>query len=173
MRRKLVEGVPVDEDRPGVFSVAQKLDRLFTTLRARGQSEHSYQAVADAIREHQHVAISHTYIWQLRTGRRDNPTIQHLAALARFFGVPVAYFLDDDEARRIDGQLALLATLRDTGVTEIALRAADLSPGSREAVTQMIRQVWELENGASGARAPAQPTIARTPSGAASRDVPD
>ena len=128
------------------FSIADKLDRLFQRVRPAGQGEYSHSAVAEAIREQQGISVSHTYIWQLRTGRRDNPTIQHLTALATFFGVPVAYFLDDEESRKIDSELELLAALRDTGVTEIALRAADLSPSSRETISQMILKVWELEN---------------------------
>lgn len=127
------------------FSIADKLDRLFRQVRGAGQGEVSYMTVAEAIRGQQGIQISHTYIWQLRTGRRDNPTIQHLGGLAAFFGVPVAYFLDDDEARKIDGQLALLRTLRDAQVTEIALRAADVSPSSRETIGELVRKVWELE----------------------------
>lgn len=125
-------------------SLAGKLDRLFRQVRGAGQSEISYMAVAEGIRQ-QGVQISHTYIWQLRTGRRDNPTLQHLRGLAAFFGVPVAYFLDDDEARKIDDQLALLRTLRDAQVTEIALRAADVSPSSRDTIGELVRKVWELE----------------------------
>ncbi|MEV8509849.1 helix-turn-helix domain-containing protein [Actinoplanes sp. NPDC051475] len=130
---------------PREFSIAEKLDRLFTQVRAAGQGEISYMAVAEAIRAEQGIQISHTYIWQLRTGRRDNPTVQHLKGLAGFFGVPVAYFLDDDEARKIDGQLQLLRTLKDAQVTEIALRAADVSPSSRDTIGELVRKVWELE----------------------------
>ncbi len=128
------------------FSIAEKLDRLFQQIRSPGQAEFSYMAVAEAIRAEQGISISHTYIWQLRTGRRTNPTVAHLTALALFFGVPVAYFLDDAEARKINDQLELLRTLRDAQVTEIALRAADVSESSREVISEMVRQVWELEN---------------------------
>jgi transcriptional regulator with XRE-family HTH domain len=102
-------------------------------------------AVAEAIRATQGVPISHTYIWQLRTGRRDNPTVAHLTALATYFGVPVSYFLDDEQTRRIDAQLELLQTIRDAGVTQIALRAADVSPRGRETISELIRKVWESE----------------------------
>jgi transcriptional regulator with XRE-family HTH domain len=135
----------------GVFSIAEKLDRLF---RAAGRPEPSYMAVAEAIRTGQGVPISHTYIWQLRTGRRDNPTVQHLTALATFFGVPVAYFLDDGAAHRVAGQLELLRTLRDAGVTEMALRAADVSPSGRAAISELIRQVWESEHPGGGPGSP-------------------
>ncbi|MFI5938398.1 helix-turn-helix domain-containing protein [Actinoplanes sp. NPDC051494] len=132
------------------FSIAARLDRLFQQVRGAGQGEFSYMAVAEAIRRDQGIAISHTYIWQLRTGRRDNPTIQHLRGLATFFGVSVGYFLDDDEARKIDGQLELLRSLRDAQVTEIALRAADVSPSSRETIADLVRKVWELERQRKG-----------------------
>ncbi|GAA0495610.1 XRE family transcriptional regulator [Paractinoplanes deccanensis] len=132
----------------GAFSIAEKLDRLFRSVRPAGQGEPSYMAVSEAIRADQGVPISHTYIWQLRTGRRGNPTIQHLTALATYFGVPVAYFLDDEQAARVDSQLELLRTIRDAGVTEIALRAADVSPRGRDTINELIRKVWESERSA-------------------------
>ena len=127
----------------GAFSIAGRLDRLFKQLRP----EPSYMAVAEAVRSEQGVSISHTYIWQLRTGRRNNPTIQHLTALATYFGVPVAYFIDDDHTTRIDAQLDLLRTIRDAGVTELALRAADVSPRGRDTINELIQRVWESEKG--------------------------
>jgi transcriptional regulator with XRE-family HTH domain len=133
-------------EKPGAFSIAEKLDRLFRQIRPPGQAEFSYMAVAEAVRAQQGISISHTYIWQLRTGRRANPTVQHLTALALFFGVPVAYFLDDDVAKKVDDQLELLRTLRDAQVTEIALRAAHVSESSREVINDIVRKVWELEN---------------------------
>jgi transcriptional regulator with XRE-family HTH domain len=142
-----------DDEHPA-FSIAAKLDRLFESIRPPGQAEFSYTAVAEAIRAQQGISISHTYIWQLRTGRRTNPTIQHLTALATFFGVPVAYFLDDAEARKINDQLELLRTLQDAQVTEIALRAADVSESSREAIGEIVRKLWELENPADRRREP-------------------
>lgn len=127
-------------------TLAAKLDKLFTTMRRKGAAEPSNAAVAAAITEQLGVPISHTYIWQLRTGRRDNPSIQHLTALATYFGVPVAYFLDDEESAKIERDLELLATLRENGVTDIALRAADLSQDSREAVSDLITRLLKLEN---------------------------
>jgi transcriptional regulator with XRE-family HTH domain len=127
-------------------TLAAKLDRLFATMRRQGATEPSNATVAAAITEQLGVPISHTYIWQLRTGRRDNPSIQHLTALATYFGVPVAYFLDDDESAKIEQDLELLTTLREQGVTDIALRAADLSQDSRDAVSDLITRLLKLEN---------------------------
>jgi transcriptional regulator with XRE-family HTH domain len=127
-------------------TLAAKLDRLFAAMRRKGGAEPGNATVAAAITEQLGVPISHTYIWQLRTGRRDNPSIQHLTALATYLGVPVAYFLDDEERVKIDRDLELLTTLREHGVTDIALRAADLSQDSRDAVSDLIARLWKLEN---------------------------
>jgi ESX-1-secreted protein regulator len=125
-------------------TLAERLDCLFRTVRANGGREHTYEEVANAIRS-DGVSISHTYIWQLRKGIRDNPTKRHLEALAAFFGVPAAYFLDDEVADRIQTQLDLLAAMRDQSVRSIALRSAGLSPGSLRAIQGMIEHVRALE----------------------------
>jgi len=127
-------------------TLAAKLDRLFATMRRKGGTEPSNATVAAAITEQLGVPISHTYIWLLRTGRRDNPSLQHLTALATYFGVPVTYFLDDEEAARVERDLELLSTLRENGVTDIALRAADLSQDSRDAVSDLITRLLKLEH---------------------------
>ena len=118
------------------MTLAAKLDRLFRTVRPAGRGEYTYEEVASAIRE-RGVGISHTYIWQLRKGARDNPTKRHLEALAEFFGV--------EAAQRIDGQLELLAALRDNAVRTVALRAAGLSEPSLEAIRGMIEHARRIE----------------------------
>ena len=113
--------------------VATHRDHLFRTVRPRDR-EFSYEEVATAVREAGGPTISGTYIAMLRKGVRDNPTLRHLEALARFFGVQAAYFHDDEVTRRIDSELELLVALRDAGVKSIALRAAGLSPEGLAAI---------------------------------------
>ena len=131
-----------DGPRPG--SLAAKIDHLFRTVRPRDR-EFSYEEVATAVREAGGPTISGTYIAMLRKGVRDNPTLRHLEALARFFGVPAAYFHDDEVTRRIDSELELLAALRDAGVKSIALRAAGLSPEGLAAIRGMVDHVRRVE----------------------------
>jgi transcriptional regulator with XRE-family HTH domain len=131
-----------DEQRP--LTLAGKLDRLFRTVHPRGRGEYTYEEVASAIRE-RGVLISHTYVWQLRKGVRDNPTKRHLEALADFFGVSPTYFLDGEAAQRIDDQLELLVALRDNTVRTVALRAAGLSGPSLQAIQSMIERAREIE----------------------------
>ena len=150
--------MPSGDTRRPPPSLASKLDRLFQAVRPGGRGEYSYQEVADAIRAEGGPTISATYLWQLRKGLRDNPTRNHLAALARFFGVSPAYFFDDDAAEVVDAQLSLLAAMRDASVRSVALRAAGLSVESLAAVQVVIDHARRLEGlrGRGRSRRPAQ-----------------
>jgi len=132
----------------GRRTLAEKLDRLFQTVHP-ADGEYTHEEVASAIREAGGPTISATYLWQLRKGLRDNPTMRHLEALSEFFGVPPAYFFDDEVSARIDVELSLLASLRDAKVRQVALRASGLSAESIEAIVDMIERVRKLE-GLSG-----------------------
>ena len=124
--------------------LASKIDRLFKMVHP-AKGEYTHEQVATAIREAGGPTISATYLWQLRKGYRDNPTMRHLEALAGFFGVSPLYFFDDEAAAHIDAELALLGSIRDTGVRALTLRIADLSPDSLAAITSMVDQVRALE----------------------------
>jgi ESX-1-secreted protein regulator len=89
--------------------------------------------------------VSGTYLWLLRTGQRDNPTMRHLIALARFFGVSPTYFFPDDAMQQAAVPAALATALRDDKMREMALRAAGLSDRSLRAITEMIRNARAVE----------------------------
>jgi transcriptional regulator with XRE-family HTH domain len=127
------------------LTLAEKLDRLFKTVRPRDGGEFTFEEVAEGIRRRGGATVSATYIWLLRKGSRDNPTKKHLEALADFFGVAPSYFFDDAAAARIDAELELLAALRDAGVRQLALRAHGLSAESLTTLAHMIERVRELE----------------------------
>lgn len=130
---------------PGRRTLAERLEYLFRTVREPGRREYSNEEVAAAIARDQEVAISASYIWYLRTGQRDNPTFKHLNALARFFGVPAAYFFDEGTSAQVEAEMALLTAMKDAGVRSLALRASGLSPKSLEAINDVISRVRELE----------------------------
>jgi transcriptional regulator with XRE-family HTH domain len=127
-------------------SFSARLDTLFRTVHPPSRGEYSYREVAKAIEDAGGPTVSASYLHQLRSGAKDNPTKRHIEALAAFFGVPPAYFFDDTAAARIDEELQLLAALRDSGVRQIAMRAAGLPPQGLESVRQMI----ELARSVSG-----------------------
>lgn len=126
-------------------SLAQKIDYLFRTVHPSGRGEYSNAEVAAALQAAGGPTISATYVWQLRTGKRDNPTMKHLEALASFFQVPPAYFFDDEASSRITEELATLAALRDAGVRSIALRANGLSPQVLSSIRGMLDHARALE----------------------------
>jgi transcriptional regulator with XRE-family HTH domain len=126
-------------------TLADRLNHLFQTVHPAQRGPYSNEEVATAIRDQGGAAISATYIWLLRKGERDNPTLKHLEAMAAFFGVPAAYFFDDAMAARIEDELAMLSTLRDLGVRALALRMAGLSPKSLQPIADVIERVRELE----------------------------
>lgn len=135
-------------------SLAQKIDTLFQVVRRPNREQFSHEEVAKACREASGETFSATYLWQLRTGRRDNPTKRHLEALAQFFKVPVAYFFDDDQGTAVARELELLGALRDAGVRSVALRAVNLSPEGIDTISDMIDVLARRERGDGGARRP-------------------
>ena len=148
--RELAE-VAHGEGTAGRKSLAEKIDTLFRTVRRPNRDMFSNDEVATACREATGESFSATYLWQLRTGRRDNPTMRHLEALAQFFEVPVAYFFDDDQSSAIARELELLGVLRDAGVRNVALRALTLSPEGIDTLNDMIDVLVRREEKARSA----------------------
>jgi len=131
---------------PQSRTLAEKLDRLFRTMRPRGASEYTYRDVAQGIRaQGGPKKMSATYLWLLRTGVRDNPSRKHLEAIAVFFGVPVSYIFDEAVTAQIDAELELVRALRDAPVRQIAVRAADLSSEGLSAIADMVEHVRRIE----------------------------
>ncbi|WP_327738783.1 helix-turn-helix domain-containing protein [Streptomyces nojiriensis] len=135
-------------------SLADRLNQLFAAVRPTPRHEYSNEHVAAAIRESaSDVSISQSYIWQLRNGRKTNPTLKHLQALAGFFGVPTAYFVEDETAGRITSQLAALAAeqarlheaSQGNDVKLMAMRAGQLSQEHRKQVMDLLDVVYRLE----------------------------
>lgn len=90
------------EDGPVELSgLAARIEALFHTVRRPDREQYTNEEVARACREATGESFSTTYLWQLRTGRRDNPTKRHLEALAQFFQVPPAYFFDERQGAEI------------------------------------------------------------------------
>lgn len=128
----------MDAEQQSPPALAVKLDRLFEVVRRPDRQPYSNDEVARACREATGESFSATYLWQLRTGRRDNPTKRHLEALAGFFQVPPAYFFDDSQSAEIAEQLELLGALRDAGVRSLALRAVTLSAEALDTVSDLV-----------------------------------
>ncbi|WP_129838012.1 helix-turn-helix domain-containing protein [Streptomyces sp. RFCAC02] len=133
-------GVPTE-----LRTLAQKIDYLFETVHPKHRGPYTHEEVATGIRERGGPTISASYIWLLRKGQKDNPTMKHLQALGDFFGVPPAYFFDSESSRRIAEELATLAAMRDSQVRSVALRAQGLSPETLRTIQGFIERARTLE----------------------------
>ncbi len=126
-------------------SLAEKVDQLFQTVHPSGRGEYTFEEVARGLEDRGGPTVSATYIWQLRRGIRDNPTKKHLEALAGFFGVPPAYFFDEQASERIEAELEFLAALRDPSVRQVALRTRGLSAEAIAPLQQIIDNLRRIE----------------------------
>jgi transcriptional regulator with XRE-family HTH domain len=135
----------VDAAPSGSTPLAERLNRLFEVMRRPTEPQLSNAAAAEAITTQTGVSISAAYLWQLRNGMKDNPTLAHLRAIAQYFGLPPSYLIDDDPDPNIEAQLTLLQALRDTGVRDLAMRASGLTPQALDSVAAMIDHVRQLE----------------------------
>ena len=128
------------------WTLAQKINHLFDIIRRPDGTRYSNEEVAAALAQNAEGSkISGSYLWLLRRGDRDNPTIKHLEALASFFDVSPAYFFDDARSRAIAGELAVLRAIQDGNIERIAARLNGLSPRGIEAITKVIESVRAAE----------------------------
>ncbi|AIG79194.1 helix-turn-helix domain-containing protein [Amycolatopsis sp. NPDC058340] len=131
---------------PRATTLTDRIDRLFQVVRRPNGEQHSHEEVARACRESTGESFSAAYLWQLRTGRRDNPTKRHLEALAAFFQVPPAYFFDDEQGRALAEEVELLGALRNSAVRDLALRAVTLSEEGLGTVTDIVEAIKRRES---------------------------
>lgn len=125
--------------------LSEKLNKLFEIMRKPNAPALSNAAAAEAITRKTGVSISPAYLWQLRSGIKTNPTVQHLRAIATFFGVPASYLIDSGMDPEIDAQLNLLQALRDSGVRDLAMRASGLTPQALTSLAAMVDHARQLE----------------------------
>ncbi|HCA84134.1 MAG TPA: Secondary metabolite protein [Streptomyces sp.] len=136
-------------------TLAEKLDHLFSTVHPPSRGPFTPAEVAEAIAEADSDGrgLSASAIQQLRNGSKKNPTMNTLRALAAFFGVPPAYFFDDEVAAHTDAEIGILAAMGDAGVRQVALRAKGLSTESLQILNSVIDQARRLD-GLPGDAAP-------------------
>jgi hypothetical protein len=131
--------------------LADRLDYLFRAVHPKDRGPYTPAEVAKAVNEAagERVISSSTYVWQLRTGRRDNPTQKHLSALGAFFGVSPMYFFQQGEADRDAVPPELIAALRNEEVRDMALRTVGFSDRALRAIRDMIENARAVEGLAS------------------------
>jgi transcriptional regulator with XRE-family HTH domain len=132
-------------------NLARRMDHLMSTVHPKGRGPYSLREAAALINEASgEEVISHGYLGQLRTGKRDNPTMRQIAVLSAFYGVPVSYFFEDEASQRSAPEVELAIAIRDPDVRDLALSAAGLSQVSLKALRGMTDTFWTLEKRARG-----------------------
>ncbi|WP_327287545.1 hypothetical protein [Streptomyces sp. NBC_01198] len=140
---------------PEADRLGKRIEFLFTYVQPLGR-RYTLQEVVDGIRDSArpgHSKISVGRLWALLRGRAGNPTVGTLRALGDFFGVPQAYFIDDEVADRVAAQLALIAAMRAHDVRSVALRAAavaTMSAHGLDTVRSLVERSGVPEPGAEG-----------------------
>ncbi|MFJ5266753.1 XRE family transcriptional regulator [Streptomyces sp. NPDC088387] len=129
---------------PYAVKLSERLNRLFEVVHPPDRGPYSNAEVAELM-ANRGLEVTSTYLWMLRNGRRDNPTKRHLEALASFFGVPAAYWFDDEVAEKTAEELELLELLRDAKIKNVLLRLSDVSANGKEAVLGLVDGVRKME----------------------------
>ena len=127
-------------------TIAEKLNRLFEVLHPAGGRPITNRQLAARVKQHG------GSISQLRSGTRDNPTLEHLIGIAAAFGVPAGYFTDPEVAERVDAELGRLvqmqrskpelAELAEMQVT-INMRTARLDDADRAQLDEIVQAFWQ------------------------------
>ncbi|MEV7772997.1 hypothetical protein [Kitasatospora sp. NPDC086791] len=145
---------------PEAERLGHRLEYLFTYVQPLGR-RYTLNEVVDGIRTAARPGdptLSTGRLWALVKGRAGNPTVGTLRALGDFFGVPQAYFIDDEVADRVTAQLALVAAMRANDVRSVALRAAAVATMSTHGV-DTVRSLIER----SGLIANGRPDVGQQP----------
>jgi transcriptional regulator with XRE-family HTH domain len=126
-------------------TLAERIDHLFRTQPSPRGREYTYREVAAAVSGQDGTTFSPAYLWQLRTGVKDNPTMRHLEALARFFQVSPSYFFDDELTEFPDTHVRLLAASRSETLHQMAVTLPGLSDDSLNALLNLACRLRQLE----------------------------
>lgn len=110
----------------GLAHLAERLNFLYDYVPNPDGGRYSNAEAATALQNND-VPTTATYISQLRSGARDNPSATIIAGLADLFGVPLTYFFDDQVASDTQNELATMVAMRDSRVRAVMARAVGVS----------------------------------------------
>ena len=138
------EAVPGGAGEAPLKTLADKVNWVLDKAHPVGRGRFSDAEVCFKIHTVTGEQISTTTIWKLRNGQLTNPQLRVIEALARTFGVPAGFFLDDYDEEKLGlwrEQVELLALIRDAGITAAEFRAIlGLDAEGRRAVAGLIER---------------------------------
>ena len=107
---------------------ANRLNYAFKTITKEDGTEYTPEDIQSATNK----AVTSSYVWRLRSGKADNPSIIVVKVLSDFFDVKPSYFLDDPEEE--GGPIT-------QSLNQIALRSGSLEDADRALILQMIDHI--------------------------------
>lgn len=110
----------------GLAHLAERLNFLFDYVPNPDGGRYSNTEVATGLQANG-VPTTPTYMSQLRSGTRDNPSATIVAGLADLFGIPLTYFFDEQVASDTQNELATMTAMRDSRVRAVLTRAVGAS----------------------------------------------
>ncbi|WP_432522988.1 helix-turn-helix domain-containing protein [Kineococcus sp. SYSU DK006] len=128
------------KSQPEEGSIAQRLDLLFEYAHPADRGPYTVEEVAAALTERGD-KVAASYIYALRSGAKDNPTVNRLRALADFFGVPVTYFFEEQSREEIAAALEMARVMRKHNIVMPSSRALGSADSPDQARAQAER--WE------------------------------
>ena len=138
------EAAPADAGGVPLKTLADKVNWVLDKAHPAGRGRFSDAEVCFKIHAATGEQISTTTIWKLRNGQLTNPQLRVIEALAKTFGVPAGFFLDDYDEEKLGlwrEQVELLALIRDAGITAAEFRAfLGLDAEGRKAVAGLIER---------------------------------
>ncbi len=151
---------------PGA-DVAGKINYLIGQIHP-GDREYTHAEIAAGIAQKTGITVTPEYIGQLRAGKVTNPSMRTLAGLARFFGVPMDTFYDDDVARQVQREIELAVALRRASAYNLAARLPRLAPEQLDEVVALVNHYLgdEDEGGAHDDAGHTAPDLAPADEGA-------
>lgn len=130
-------------DEPQTLAGRIQLLRRLTT--PKGETPPSYEKLAALIERETGVSMSGAHIFNVATGRQDNPKIEDVHAIARYFRVPVGYLVGDGgDYRRLETELELLGALKQGGIRQISIEGDPNAAVDLSVVREVLRQIDKL-----------------------------
>lgn len=136
---------------PGMQIGQHFFDRLTDLLELRSAERHrpvTNIEIAAWMTEHGY-PVSDSYISSLRLGYQRHPSLKIIEGLAAYFDVAAPTLISADTTRAMIDTIA-----RDTGATNLALRATGLSAENLELVSKVLDSMRVSERLSSHATAP-------------------
>ena len=134
-----------DEEAGGLPHLADRLNLLFARVPRPGTNQHYSNDRAAEDLSSAGFSVTGAYLSQLRSGKKNNPSARLLAGIADLFEVPITFFFDDEQARKIEEQLNTLVALRNAGVRGIVARSAGVSDAGIASLAAILEQLRRME----------------------------